>query len=1175
MHLRNSIQSSEFPHKADILSQGSQTKALHRDVKKWREVSKDFGSEIAPVVNQALQETIDELRQDRANNGSMNSFKTDLLVIDKVFTQLGDSKNLLALQPFARYTQTVLQEHAGQGQLLLKQLSTLENNPITSHLNSFINHLEDTAGQITKLWQPLEMLHKLGNIQDAGISSIENRIGSVINSLIPQIGNNIKTLFTGSQNFSPELKDVTNIAGALLQQVLNISGLDVTHQKTINLLEKDLNQIRNQVNPDKMLLLSKEFALQEVIHSHNLTLSDMQNTLNTVDNALSFLPKLFGLTNNLELVHFAQNLSIIGKSSVDIVKNIVSFGAIAIASGPLAPFVAIGGAIVTIFNAIGNLFGGKSDSELMMEQLNKLAQHLDQRFDRVETVIGLLHKHMHKRFDRLEMLAGEMNKQMHNRFNHIESMLGVMNTQMHGRFDRLENILQQMNKQMHGRFDRLEDTLQQRFNILETMLGKLYTDAMRYFIQLGQGLNTLQSSIDNINQQLANVERKIEDGFEELYRQTYLSVQKEALQYHKIFPYPDYKLTPTKLEKFYLRFGDWAIEGAKNKLLAGSVYDDLDEITLVKEVQSRGIEYKINLVAKYASSFGIQTPSNLANPLIWADGARAFMNFIEQTPEFKLIPQHKKTVEDIMKVGEQINKFILDMKTSNHLFSSLCENYRNSINAILEIITNFIFTAEKKNSEKYTSQLKKMLTNRGSNLLSEEQIHKFSLQQKEAEHYRQLTMRSLNSGDLFHNYDLNLPRWNGLICSLDHDDLALSFIMSAEITSARSEKRSINLEKLTSYSESGRHLAINDEITKVLNQDSLDQTLNLALKKLETAYQLLNLFIELTFKNDCQKDEIFNLVKNVLWSSLDFYNYFKWSCGFNQLTHQYQEDFYDDKYYFKELNNTLQQGHSINSGIYELPDSGNGWYGNGFTYIPRLMMIFENFDNFDHDIFLPRVKKLLDEYHANPNVKCLRYTWNDQKTPLLEAFNMFINKKKYTPEQTMILRDSIELLLAHGAIDENNHIRLRAEQENLSEIIELLDKYQDMPKPPFEPIPEFIALTMQKQVLGAIDRLEILLLEKIMLSKHEIEQENQKSQEEKSTISIDPLVDTVLSELQAFKEIYFEQKKINSKGFSFSNVGNFQSSLFQQASQSTITNTNKHKDETSKLHPMPGTLPLN
>ncbi len=90
-----------------------------------------------------------------------------------------------------------------------------------------------------------------------------------------------------------------------------------------------------------------------------------------------------------------------GHSAVTIVSTIAKWGTIAAASGPLAPFTAIAGAVLTIFSLFGGSSGPSAEQQIM-EQINKLSEHMDARFDRVEGMLERIHQQMHARFDRIE-----------------------------------------------------------------------------------------------------------------------------------------------------------------------------------------------------------------------------------------------------------------------------------------------------------------------------------------------------------------------------------------------------------------------------------------------------------------------------------------------------------------------------------------------------------------------------------------------------------------------------------------------------------------------------------------------------------------------------------------------------------------------------------------------------
>jgi len=60
----------------------------------------------------------------------------------------------------------------------------------------------------------------------------------------------------------------------------------------------------------------------------------------------------------------------------------------------------------------------------------------------------------------------------------------------------------------------------------------------------------------------------------------------------------------------------------------------------------QGLEYYINVFVNQAVlDMNIKHPGILANPIVFADGAHTYIEFIKRTPEFPVLPEHLDRIE--------------------------------------------------------------------------------------------------------------------------------------------------------------------------------------------------------------------------------------------------------------------------------------------------------------------------------------------------------------------------------------------------------------------------------------------------------------------------------------------------------------------------------------------------
>lgn len=316
-----------------------------------------------------------------------------------------------------------------------------------------------------------------------------------------------------------------------------------------------------------------------------------------------------------------------------------------IAGGPVGISLAVGGAFV---NFIGSLLGGEKPGA----GTEDLLQHLGQQ--------------MHSCFDKLENLLQGLQQSTESRFDHLENSL-----QIH--FNNLDHALQMMQQRVGRRFDRLE-----------LLIGRLQRILLESFDRVDLRLDTMQAALNEIQQQLGELEQRLEAGFLQIHHYHYLDTRQSALHIHEL-PLAD---RPLAAARYAGRLRDWATLHSARPAIAGDFSDVMkapNAAELTKEIFEKGLSFRINLIASYARQhFGIET-SAVVNPLAWADAVRTYMQLINQTPGLDIEEmQVEHNTAHMLAMGRQCNRLVISLKTNPTVFQVLLNQYRDALFSVLQ-----------------------------------------------------------------------------------------------------------------------------------------------------------------------------------------------------------------------------------------------------------------------------------------------------------------------------------------------------------------------------------------------------------------------------------------------------------------------------------------------------------
>jgi WD40 repeat protein len=597
-----------------ITSYHSELTQYHSQGQKW--LNSFSTGRLRDIVQQTVE---NKLANTLKSTETFNPVQFDLAITQEVLAQglTGDS-----LQEFTFYSQQVLSGHAAQIKTATKLLTVGDNNnnnnnPFTE-LDQFANQLNETAIRI-------------GGIATTVASNPSLSVGSLLNSLpnfsIPSI--------------TPDV--IGNVTDRLIMQVIGISG-------------QAIETISGRLQP-----LGVANALSRIdLNNINFTAVNLESLSKNFD-ALASVLSFVGASPELN-----HQIVKVGQAAVSIVQTIATIGTVAAASGPLAPVVAIGGAIISLFN--GLFGGGPSKEEKMLsqisEQITKVAQHMDKRFDHLQKVfyegIGKLANHLDQRFNQIETILKKIYEVQGQQFRHLSQQIDVLHRASMEQFQSLHTQLQALNRTT---------------NTISVQLG------------------TLQQVAAQIQQQLD----RIENHFIDNVQRDYGGLKNRVVTFRAPPHDADQAVRYIEAQGICAEFKSWATEEASRGTVAGIGNPRQPEPVISQQVIDKTIEFRINLLIGYY--FAKTQPANsvnIANPIIWANAARDYMQFVKYYLSYLLdkeLParsasfvqcQHEQhNIDSILAAGQQIAQAIKTIRTDAQFYVGLLSDYRQQVTSLL------------------------------------------------------------------------------------------------------------------------------------------------------------------------------------------------------------------------------------------------------------------------------------------------------------------------------------------------------------------------------------------------------------------------------------------------------------------------------------------------------------
>jgi len=345
-------------------------------------------------------------------------------------------------------------------------------------------------------------------------------------------------------------------------------------------------------------------------------------------------------------------------------------------------------------------------SQYLAKTMQRVGQHLDKRFDRMESLLKVGLEYTAQRFDRVEGLMSAGFHHVDQRLTQLQNVFvqGMEHTDQ--RFDRVERFLKAYHDYTDQRFNRLEQLHEaqfhytaQRFDVVTELLQGVNThmivrfehvtqlmvashrEAFTQFARLHESLDAIRHSVTALGHQIRRLDSRMDQRFREAFLQDYTRTRDKAFRLRQSLPptqlvtHLNKKATLTYLEPFRAL----ACTQASSATLAGSPTDSLTALAAEVREQAHP-EHCLLSLAHYA---GWQ--SRVVNPLVWAEGARSYLEFLYQYPEFVPPKSLVDALGDIKAQGQNVLTCLATLKTNTTFLGNLLQQYQRAFMRLVNL----------------------------------------------------------------------------------------------------------------------------------------------------------------------------------------------------------------------------------------------------------------------------------------------------------------------------------------------------------------------------------------------------------------------------------------------------------------------------------------------------------
>lgn len=219
------------------------------------------------------------------------------------------------------------------------------------------------------------------------------------------------------------------------------------------------------------------------------------------------------------------------------------------------------------------------------------------------------------------------------------------------------------------------------------VLYKIAIASLKELAEIKRDIKNIQYSIDKLRHEIDKFSAQVDRNLLDAAKKTFREHRELAIQ--TISPLTQEQTTNSLL---YLHF--WCTLEIKTvHVISGYKSPISSDADICKEVEKKGIDYTINILAKRAKFRDVDILP-VANPTEFIHGARALIALIINTPHFSVSTGIVKALDQVIEVGQDIFNFRSFVKINLELFKNLCEDYWNSLYQLIIPILEDILLAE-------------------------------------------------------------------------------------------------------------------------------------------------------------------------------------------------------------------------------------------------------------------------------------------------------------------------------------------------------------------------------------------------------------------------------------------------------------------------------------------------
>jgi len=232
-----------------------------------------------------------------------------------------------------------------------------------------------------------------------------------------------------------------------------------------------------------------------------------------------------------------------------------------------------------------------------------------------------------------------------------------------------------------------EEIILQQIEYLGEKISNSFDKVFEYLNHMEQLVTEqfmeIKDHLDEIEKRMSGIKVTIDNIFSIILTKEYFSERNKGLTYHENFdndmPYQ------MQVDGFYT-FTNFAT--VTSVLESKHLRDGIDEC--IDGIINDGMDSYIPFLAEYANAYlaPINNLDDYITPRYWAQGCLDLVEFIFRTPEFKILKRQKETINEMIKLGNNVNNLCKTL-FDNAILEKLILKYMDCLEDTLPNLLDF------------------------------------------------------------------------------------------------------------------------------------------------------------------------------------------------------------------------------------------------------------------------------------------------------------------------------------------------------------------------------------------------------------------------------------------------------------------------------------------------------